>query len=54
VARALSDTFALGVERAYLCAPQERRRFYQLQGWSPIIENVGTRGVTVFCMDRPA
>ena len=53
VARALDDAFALGIERAYLCAPPERRTFYLRQGWQPMLENVGTRGVTVFSMDRP-
>jgi GNAT superfamily N-acetyltransferase len=53
VARAAHDTFALGIGRAYLCAAQERRNFYLRQGWLPIIENVGTAGVTVFSMDRP-
>jgi len=53
VARALNDAFALGIERAYLCAGQERRNFYLRQGWLPIMENDSSRGVTVFSMDRP-
>jgi GNAT superfamily N-acetyltransferase len=53
VTRAVDDVFALGISRAYLCAPQERRNFYLRQGWLPLIENVGHRGVTVFTRDQP-
>jgi GNAT superfamily N-acetyltransferase len=52
VARAVDDVFALGVDRAYLCAQEGRRDFYLRQGWLPIMENVGTRGVTVFVKNR--
>jgi GNAT superfamily N-acetyltransferase len=48
VARAVAATFALGFPCAYLCAPPIRRNFYLRQGWLPIRENVGNRGVTVF------
>jgi GNAT superfamily N-acetyltransferase len=54
VARAASEVFALGIDRAYLCAPQERRNFYLRQGWLPIMENVGDRGLTVFIKERLA
>jgi N-acetylglutamate synthase-like GNAT family acetyltransferase len=54
VARAVNDVFALGIDRVYLCAPAPRRNFYLRQGWAPIEENVGTRGVTVFTQERPA
>jgi GNAT superfamily N-acetyltransferase len=52
VARAVDGVFALGIDRAYLCAPEERREFYLRQGWLPVMENVGDRGVTVFVRDR--
>jgi GNAT superfamily N-acetyltransferase len=54
VGRAADGVFALGIERAYLCALEARRAFYVRQGWLPIMENVGTRGATVFIRDRPA
>jgi N-acetylglutamate synthase-like GNAT family acetyltransferase len=53
VTRAVDDVFALGISRAYLCAPQERRNFYLRQGWLPLMENVGHPGVTVFTRDQP-
>ena len=53
VARAAHDAFALGIERAYLCALEARRDFYLRQGWLPIMEKVGAHGMTVFSMDRP-
>lgn len=52
VARAVDDTFALGTERVYLCAQKVRRNFYLQQGWTPIEEEVGERGVTVFVRQR--
>ena len=48
VERAVDGVFALGIDRAYLCAPEARRNFYSRQGWLPIMENVCDRGVTVF------
>ena len=48
VARAVADSFALGIPRVYLCAPPLRRNFYLRQSWQPLRENVGARGVTVF------
>jgi N-acetylglutamate synthase-like GNAT family acetyltransferase len=48
VARAAADVFALGIGIAYLCALPARRDFYLRQGFVPIMENVGARGVTVF------
>jgi GNAT superfamily N-acetyltransferase len=52
VAQAVNDVFALGIGRVYLCAPQPRRNFYLRQGWLPIRENVGDRGVTVFIKEQ--
>jgi GNAT superfamily N-acetyltransferase len=52
VARAVADAFALGTPRIYLCAPPLRRNFYLRQGWRPIRENVGERGVTVFIREQ--
>jgi GNAT superfamily N-acetyltransferase len=54
VARAVNEVFALGIDRTYLCAPEQRRNFYLRQGWLPIMENVGDRGVTVFGKTRVA
>ena len=53
VARAVDDVFALGIERAYLCALELRRHFYLRQGWLPIMEKVGDHAMTVFIRDRP-
>lgn len=53
VARAASEAFVLGVDRVYLCASAIRRNFYLRQGWEPIEENVGPRGVTVFSLQKP-
>ena len=52
VERAVDGVFALGNDRAYLCAPEARRNFYLRQGWLPIMENVGERGLTVFVRNR--
>lgn len=52
VARAAGAALSQGLARVYLCAPPSRRNFYLRQGWQPIEENVGDRGVTVFAMDR--
>jgi len=52
VARAVDDVFALGITGAYLCALPARRDFYLRQGFVPIMENVGDRGVTVFVRNR--
>lgn len=54
VARAVQDTFALGIPQAYLCAPPLRRNFYLRQGWQPIREHVGDRDVTVFVRQQQA
>jgi N-acetylglutamate synthase-like GNAT family acetyltransferase len=53
VARAVDGVFALGIERAYLCASELRRYFYLRQGWLPIMEKVGDHAMTVFIRDRP-
>jgi len=53
VARAADEVFALGITRAYLCALPARRDFYRRQGWQPIHEDVGPRGMTVFVRSRP-
>lgn len=52
VARAASDVFDLGINRVYLCAAKLRRNFYVRQGWVPIEEDVGSRQVTVFALER--
>lgn len=52
VARAAGDAFALGIDRVYLCAAKIRRNFYLQQGWTPIEEEVGERGVTLFVQQK--
>jgi GNAT superfamily N-acetyltransferase len=52
VARAANDVFDLGIDRVYLCAAKGRRNFYVRQGWVPIEEDVGSRQVTVFALER--
>ncbi len=52
VARAAGNAFDLGIGCVYLCAPKIRRNFYLRQGWEPIEEEVGERGVTVFGRQR--
>ena len=52
VARAADCAFGLGLDRVYLSAPKPRRDFYLRQGWLPIEEDVGTRKVTVFMLER--
>ncbi len=50
VGSAASAAFALGFERAYLCAQKHRRDFYVRQGWTPLMDDVGDRNVTVFVL----
>ena len=54
VARAADCSFGLGFDRVYLSAPKPRRDFYLRQGWLPIEEDIGTRKVTVFMLERGA
>lgn len=54
VGHAAQACFKLGVPRIYLCAAAARRNFYTRQGWTPIEENVGATGQTVFAMDAGA
>lgn len=54
VGSAASAAFALGFDRAYLCAQKHRRDFYMNQGWMPLMDEVGDRKVTVFSLRRPA
>ena len=51
VDRAALDCFALGVERAYLCARRERAEFYQKLGWIPVERDVGPHPLDVFVRD---
>src|ERR1019366_9122233 len=51
VDRAALDCFALGIERAYLCARRERAGFYQRLGWTPIERDVGPFPLDVFIRD---
>ena len=51
VDRAARDCFALGIERAYLCARHERSGFYQRLGWTPIERAVGPHRLSVFIRD---
>ena len=52
VNRATQDCFALGFERAYLCARPQRSAFYEGLGWSPIERDVGPHRMIVFVRDR--
>jgi N-acetylglutamate synthase-like GNAT family acetyltransferase len=51
VNRAARDCFALGIDRAYLCARPQRSGFYQGLGWSAIERDVGPHHLTVFIRD---
>jgi N-acetylglutamate synthase-like GNAT family acetyltransferase len=51
VNRATQDCFALGMDRAYLCARPQRSAFYEGLGWIPIERDVGPRRLTVFIRD---
>ncbi len=51
VAGAASAAFALGFELVFLCAQKPRRDFYLRQGWMPLMDDVGSRQVTVFSFD---
>jgi N-acetylglutamate synthase-like GNAT family acetyltransferase len=54
VDRATQGCFALGVDRAYLCARLERSDFYEGLGWIPVERNVGPHHLSVFIRDaRP-
>lgn len=48
VDRATQDCFALGVDRAYLCARPERSGFYEGLGWLRIERDVGPHHLSVF------
>jgi GNAT superfamily N-acetyltransferase len=51
VDRAAETCFALGVERAYLCARAERAGFYERLGWRQIENDVGQFHLGVFIRD---
>lgn len=51
VNRATQDCFALGFERAYLCARPQRATFYEGLGWFPIERDVGPHRMIVFVRD---
>lgn len=54
VDRAAQGCFALGVDRAYLCARLERSDFYEGLGWIPVERDVGPHHLSVFIRDaRP-
>jgi N-acetylglutamate synthase-like GNAT family acetyltransferase len=48
VDRATRDCFALGVNRAYLCAQPARSAFYERLGWTTIERDVGPSRLRVF------
>jgi len=48
VNRAAQDCFALGINRAYLCARLTRSGFYERLGWTPIERDVGSHRLSVF------
>jgi GNAT superfamily N-acetyltransferase len=51
VDHAAQACFALGVQRAYLCARAERTGFYQRLGWTLIERDVGPLRLGVFIRD---
>jgi GNAT superfamily N-acetyltransferase len=51
VNRATQDCFALGFERAYLCARPQRAAFYEWLGWIPVERDVGPYRMIVFARD---
>ena len=51
VEHAASSIFAMGLDRAYLCATREQRRFYLRRGWTQIEEDVGERALTILIRD---
>jgi N-acetylglutamate synthase-like GNAT family acetyltransferase len=51
VDRAAQACFALGIDRAYLCARPERADFYQRLGWTRIERDVGPVHLDVFIRD---
>ncbi len=54
VDRAAQACFALGADRAYLCARPERAGFYQRLGWTSIERDVGASHLDVFIRDARA
>jgi N-acetylglutamate synthase-like GNAT family acetyltransferase len=51
VDRAAQACFALGTDRAYLCARPERASFYQRLGWTRIERDVGPSHLDVYIRD---
>lgn len=51
VNRAAQDCFALGVDRAYLCARPRMTRFYEGLGWVIVERKVGPHQLSVFFRD---
>ena len=51
VKRAAQDCFALGVDRAYLCARPHLLAFYTVLGWTAVETDVGPHHLTVFIRD---
>jgi GNAT superfamily N-acetyltransferase len=51
VGHAAAACFALGFERAYLCARPERTSFYENLGWTAIEREVGPHRMGVFIRD---
>lgn len=54
VNRAVLNCFALGVDRAYLCARPQRAGYYERLGWIPIEREVGQRRMSVLIRDAIA
>jgi len=51
VNRATQDCFALGANRAYLCARPARSAFYRKLGWRKVERDVGPHRLSVFIRD---
>jgi N-acetylglutamate synthase-like GNAT family acetyltransferase len=51
VKRAAQDCFALGVDRAYLCARPHLLAFYTALGWTAVETDVGPHRLSVLIRD---
>jgi N-acetylglutamate synthase-like GNAT family acetyltransferase len=52
VDHAAQESFALGVDRLYLCAQPQRSGYYENLGWTVIEHDVGPRQMNILSRDR--
>jgi N-acetylglutamate synthase-like GNAT family acetyltransferase len=50
--RATRDSFALGVDRVYLCARLPRSGYYERMGWSVIERDIGPHHMNILIRDQ--